>query len=105
MHTPRVLRLMYANVVSLQYKTVADAEEALKKMENEVVPQVRKLAGFRTFHLVRTSETSSIHVGVFDSPEHAEKGRASVYPMMRDLVNIHLETSPRVEHGEVRISA
>lgn len=96
---------MYANIVSIHYKSANDAEEALKKMESHILPEVRKVPGFRTFHLVRTSETTTLHIGVFDSPENAEKGRKDVYPVLRDMVMPHAEGSPNVQHGHVRITA
>lgn len=96
---------MYVNIVSLQYKSGVDAEEAVKKIENVIVPEIRKVPGFQRFHLVRTSETTTMHIGVFDSADNAEAGRKQVYPHLRDAINDHLENPARVEHGDVRISA
>lgn len=95
---------MYANIVSIRYKSPTDAEEGMKKIESDILPEIRKLDGFQRFNLVRTSETTTMHIGVFDTPEQAEKGRSSVYPRMRDTVLPHSAEPPNVQHGDVRIS-
>lgn len=96
---------MYANVVSIQYKSALDADEAIKKIETSVLPEVRKVPGFQRFHLVRTGETSTMHIGVFDTAANAEAGRKRVYPFLSETVAAHAADPPRVEHGDVRVSA
>jgi len=95
---------MYANIVSIQYKSAEDAEEAVKKMEANILPQIRKVPGFQRFHLVRTSETSTLHIGIFDTSQNAEHGRSNVYPYLRDAVSAHVASPPSVQHGPVRLA-
>lgn len=95
---------MYANVVNIQYKSAMDADEAVKKIESSVVPEIRKLPGFKQFHLVRTGVASTMHIGIFESASTAEAGRKSVYPYLRETVSAHAAEPPRVDHGEVPLA-
>lgn len=96
---------MHANVVTLQYKSPEDADEAVRRMLSEVLPHVKKTPGFHRVQLARIGPTTTVHFGVFDTQANAEKARVDVAPLMLSAIQRHLAQPPRIESGEIQLSS
>lgn len=96
---------MHANIVTIQYKSSADADASVKKLESEILPQVRRVDGFRGLTLIRTGPTTTLHTGIFADAHGAERARTDLAPVVRDALTDHMTEPPRIEHGDVQISA
>lgn len=93
---------MHANVVRMKYKDGKGLQSVVDGMQG-MLPNLSGLAGFHNIHLVRTAENESVHVVVFDSPDHAREAREKMLPRFRDLAGPHAVGEPVVQDGPVML--
>jgi hypothetical protein len=72
-------------------------EELRPGMDNELVPLLRSLAGFRAFYFVREAEDRGTVVIMWDSDEEAQQGAAVIGPGW-----FHQNIAPHLASEQVR---
>lgn len=68
---------MEANFLHCRYKSKEDCDAALAALD-DLAGEIQALPGLQAFHLVRLKDDEHVHMGVFDTPEHAQNARESI---------------------------
>ena len=71
--------------------------------ENEVIPTLRKQAGFREYYTLATPKYV-LGVSIWDDQKSAEKFNSTAYPIMLAKLNPVIEGTPKVETYDVTSS-
>ena len=92
---------MYARNVSIDLKP-STAAEFTRTLENDVLPIMRKQAGFKDeLTFVTGDGKQAVAISLWDQKEQAETyGRDSYATVLKSLVNV-VEGTPRVQSYEV----
>ncbi|QRK04306.1 hypothetical protein JQX13_29020 [Archangium violaceum] len=67
---------MYTRVTFGGYESKADADEAMSLLKESLLPKHRAVAGAKDMYALRTGETSSMVVAIYDSQESAERANS-----------------------------
>jgi heme-degrading monooxygenase HmoA len=92
---------MFASKVSMHLK-VNGAAEFKKKIENEVIPLLRKQAGFLDEITLLYPNGKEVHAfSLWESAEHAEAYNRGTYPEVTKILASVIEGTARVQTYEV----
>ncbi len=92
---------MFARKVSMHLK-VDGAVEFKKKIEGEVIPLLRKQAGFLDEITFLYPSGKEVHAfSLWETAEHAEAYNRGVYPEVTKIMASVIEGAPRVQTYEV----
>ena len=92
---------MFARKVSMHLKANG-AAEFKKKIESEVIPLLRKQAGFLNEITFLYPSGKEVHAfSLWDTPEHAEAYNRDGYPEVTKILTSVIEGMPRVQTYEV----
>jgi heme-degrading monooxygenase HmoA len=92
---------MFARKVSMHLKVDGTAEFQ-KKIEGEVIPLLRKQAGFLDEITLLYPSGKEVHAfSLWDTAEHAEEYNRGAYPEVTKIMASVIEGTPRVQTYEV----
>jgi len=92
---------MFARKVSMHLKN-DDAQAFKQKIENEIVPLLRKQKGFLDEITFLYPSGKEVHAfSMWDSAEHAEAYNRGAYPEVTKILASVVEGTPRVQTYEV----
>ncbi len=92
---------MFARKVSMHLKANG-AAEFKKKIESEVIPLLRKQAGFLDEITFLYSSGKEVHAfSLWETAEHAEAYNREGYPEVTKILTSAIEGTPRVQTYEV----
>jgi heme-degrading monooxygenase HmoA len=92
---------MFARKVSMHLK-VNGAAEFKKKIEGEVIPLLRKQAGFLDEITLLYPSGKEVHAfSMWETAEHAEAYNRGAYPEVTKILASTIEGAPRVQTYEV----
>lgn len=92
---------MFARKVSMHLK-VNGAADFKKKVEGEVIPLLRKQAGFLDEITFLYPSGKEVHAfSLWDTAEHAEAYNRGAYPEVTKMMASVIEGTPRVQTYEV----
>jgi heme-degrading monooxygenase HmoA len=92
---------MFARKVSMHLKPNG-AAEFKKKIEGEVIPLLRKQAGFLDEITLLYSSGKEVHAfSLWETAEHAEAYNRGAYPEVTKILTSVMEGAPRVQTYEV----
>ena len=92
---------MFARKVSMHLK-VNGGVEFKKKIENEVIPLLRKQAGFLDEITFLYPSGKEVHAfSLWETAEHAEAYNRGAYPEVAKILASTVEGTPRVQTYEV----
>ncbi len=92
---------MFARKVSMHLKVDGTAEFK-KKIEGEVIPLLRKQAGFLDEITLVYPSGKEVHAfSLWDTAEHAEAYNRGTYPEVTKIMASVIEGTPRVQTYEV----
>jgi hypothetical protein len=92
---------MFARKVSMHLK-VNGAPEFKKKIESEIIPLLRKQAGFLDEITFLYPSGKEVHAfSLWDTAEHAEAYNRGAYPEVTKMLASVVEGPPRVQTYEV----
>ena len=92
---------MYARKVSMNLKPNC-AHELTRKLENQVIPLLRKQTGFQDeITFVAPGEKKAFGISLWGTKENAEAYNRATYPEVTKLLSGLIEGSPEVESYEV----
>ena len=87
---------MFARKVSMNLKPNS-VKEFSQKMENDILPLLRKQNGFRDeLSFVSTSGTKAFAISIWDKAENAEVYSRTTYPEVTKLLAEIVEGTPQV---------
>ena len=92
---------MFVRNVSIKLKpnTLKDFNQTF---ENEIVPMLRKQAGFRDEIAFASDDSSHLTaISLWDSKEQAEVYNAGAYPVVLKALDKYLDGAPKVRTGSV----
>jgi len=92
---------MFVRTVSIKLKpnTLKDFNQTLA---NEIVPMLRKQAGFRDEIAFASDDSSHVTaISLWESKEQAEVYNAAAYPVVLKTLDNYLDGSPKVRTGNV----
>ena len=93
---------MYATVRS--YPGAVGLADALAKRDDDVRSAITSIAGFRSYHLVRTDRGAVVTVSVFDDRAGADESVRAAAEWIRTNVPEFTANPPQVSSGEVLFS-
>ena len=91
---------MYANVVTLNYKSPQDLEDAVRALAKQA-EHFDKAPGFLSINMVRTGPTQTVHTVVFDTEENLLATREKMFPVLLEVTGPHVSAPPEQAPGEV----
>jgi heme-degrading monooxygenase HmoA len=91
---------MYANVVTLRYKSRENLEEGVEKLK-PLVDMLPSNPGFQSFALLRTGETETMNVVTFATEENARAARERMLPKVKEALASFLVAEPEARTAEV----
>jgi heme-degrading monooxygenase HmoA len=92
---------MFARKVSMHLK-VGGAAEFKKKIDGEIIPLLRKQAGFLNEIALLYPSGKEVHAfSLWDTAEHAEAYNRGAYPEVTKIMASVIEGTPRVQTYEV----
>lgn len=91
---------MYANVVTMRYKTAEALEQGVEKLK-PLVEMLPSNPGFESFVLLRTGEKETVNVVTFATEENARAARERMLPKVKDAAAGLLAAEPEARTSEV----
>ena len=92
---------MFARRVYMRLKDNC-VPELTKKLDQEVIPMLRKLKGFQDeITFVTQSGTEAFAISLWDRAENAEVYNRTLYPEVINIVSKYISGTPRVETFDV----
>ena len=92
---------MFARRVSMQLKPNTSVE-LTEKMENEIIPMLRKQKGFQDeISFVATGGAKAFGISLWDKSENADTYNRETYPEIVKMLSKFVEGTPHVETYEV----
>ena len=92
---------MFARRVSMELKPNSSAE-LTQKLENEVIPMLRKQKGFQDeITFVATGGAKAFGISLWDKSESADTYNRETYPEVVKLLAKFVEGTPRIDTYEV----
>ena len=92
---------MFARRVSMQLKPNSSAEMT-QKMENEVIPMLRKQKGFQDeISFIASGGAKAFGISLWDRSENADTYNRETYPEVARILAKFVEGTPLVETYEV----
>jgi hypothetical protein len=92
---------MFARQVSMHLKPGCVAE-LTRKLENEIIPMLRKLKGFHDeITFVNHGGTEALAISLWDRAESAEVYSRSIYPAVAKILSGIVEGTPSVDSFDV----
>jgi len=92
---------MYTRNVSMKLKADS-AKEFTRMLENEVIPMLRKLKGFKDeITLVAPERNEAVAISFWDKKENAEAYNREKYPEILKTLSKVVDGTPKVESFEV----
>jgi quinol monooxygenase YgiN len=97
---------MYARVTSFEIDTLRiDADAALERFKEVVLPEVRKQPGFRGVTVLETPEAKGLLISMWDSEEAAERGvETGYYDEQVSKFVMFMRQPPGRDHYEVLLT-
>ncbi len=95
---------MFARIVTVRLKdrTKTDFQ---KTIENEIIPLLRKRAGFQDeLTLVSPEGNEAVGLSLWDSKQHAESYQRETYPEVQKILSKVTEGTPQVKTYDVPFS-
>ena len=94
---------MYANVVTMRYKTSEDVAKGIEKLK-PLADLLPSNPGFQSFVLFRTGEKETMNVVTFASEENARAARERMLPKVKEAVGSLLVSEPEARTSEVLVN-
>lgn len=92
---------MFARRVYMRLKGDCIAE-LTKKLDQEVIPMLRKLKGFQDeITFVTQSGTEAFAISLWDRAENAEVYNRTIYPAVMNIISKYISGTPKVETFDV----
>ena len=92
---------MFARRVSMQLKPNTSVE-LTEKMENEIIPMLRKQKGFQDeISFVATGGAKAFGISLWDKSENADTYNRETYPEIVKMLSKFVEGTPHVDTYEV----
>ena len=92
---------MYVRQVTAHYKP-GKFDLLMKKMEDEVIPQLKKQTGFRDeFAYFDEEKKEAIAMSIWETKQDAENYARELYPDLRKTLDDTIEGTPEVRSYEV----
>lgn len=84
-----------------QYEGCTDVEKLQKRVEGELLPTLRDMAGFQSYLLVDCDDGDVTSISVFETQEQAEAANQQVAEIAKSSFADLLPESPMISVGEV----
>jgi HKD family nuclease len=92
---------MFARRVSMQLKPNTSVEMT-EKMENEIIPMLRKQKGFQDeISFIATGGAKAFGISLWDKSENADTYNRETYPEIVKMLSKFVEGTPHVDTYEV----
>jgi hypothetical protein len=88
-----------------KYSDATSRDEAVKRVEEGLVPQLSESPGFITYYAVDFEDGDLGSVTVFETKEHSDRAAAQAISWVRENLAEILPNEPEVSRGEVLIHA
>jgi hypothetical protein len=93
---------MYATMRRYDGVDTARTDELTRKVNESLVPQLRKLEGFRGYYLVDVENGAFSSFGLFEGPEQADEATKIAASWVKsEKLESALPNSPKISNGKV----
>ena len=91
---------MYANIVTMRYKTAEALEQGVEKLK-PLVDMLPSNPGFESFALVRMGDKETMNVVTFATEENARAARERMLPKVKEAAGMLFAGEPEARTAEV----
>ena len=91
---------MYASI--RKYKNVTDADEAIKRINEEFVPIVSGVPGFIAYYVVNSGEGVVTSVSIFEDKSGVQESNRRAAGFVKNYANL-FTTPPEITAGDILI--
>jgi hypothetical protein len=91
---------MYASI--RKYKNVTDADEAIKRINEEFVPIVSGVPGFIAYYVVGSGEGVVTSVNIFEDKSGVQESNRRAAGFVKNYANL-FTTPPEITAGDILI--
>src|SRR4051812_36309063 len=84
-----------------QYESCVDVDELKRRVEQELLPTIRDMNGYRSYVIIESDEGDVASISMFDTHEQAEEANDQVSEIVQKNLLDLLPEAPTVMVGEV----
>ena len=84
-----------------KFSNIRDPEKVMKKMESDLVPQMRDLPGFIAYYAVKFDDGDHGGVGIFETEENVDKAIGFTRDWADQNLKGSIPNDPQIFRGEI----
>jgi hypothetical protein len=86
-----------------QYDGCTDISKLMEKVQSDLVPVIRDMAGYHTYFAIDCGNGRVISISAFETQEQAEQANQQVAPLVAQSLGEHITKQPTINIGEIKV--